>query len=917
MPPPEARARKQIDAKLEAAGWILQDKEDFDRHAGLGVAVREFELPSGPADYLLFIEGKACGVVEAKPGGTTLSGIADQSETYASLLPDWLEKWASTLRFAYESTGVETYFRDRDDPKPRSRDVYTFHRPRQLHAWMQAPDTLRTRLQRLPPLDAAGLRACQTDAIQGLEKSLAGDHPRALIQMATGAGKTFTACSSVYRLVKFGGAHRILFLVDRTNLGEQTLREFQSYRPPDDPRPFTALYNVQLLKSNRIDADAKVVITTIQRLFSILRGEAEFDETAEEVSGFETPAEGPPKEIAYNPGLPIEEFDFVIIDECHRSIYNLWRQTLEYFDAYLIGLTATPSALTLGFFRNNLVCEYPYERSVVEGVNVGYEIYRIKTDVSTRGGTVAAGYQVGVRDRRTRRLRWETLDADLIYLAKEVDRSVTVPDQIRTVLKTYREKLFADLFPGRTWVPKTLIFAKDDNHAEEIVKIAREVFEEGNDFAKKITYRTTGDDPKTLLQRFRIEPMPRIVVTVDMIATGTDVRPIEVVMFMRDVKSALYYEQMKGRGARTLTPDELRTVTPDANAKTRFVLVDAVGVTESTKSDTQPLERKRGIAFPKLLEQVAGGRADDDTLSSLAARLAALDREVGVDDRSAITAMTKGKNLADLSRALYDAIDTDRVQEEAVARFGVGAASDPKALADAQKQMKAEAIRPFENPALRRTLVDVKTRTELYIDEATQDVATYAGYDVERANAMIARFKEFLEAYRDRLVALEIIYSRRYAERRLTYQAIRDLVEALERPPIHLTTAALWEAYARLEVDKVRRVTDPGRLLTNIVALVRYAIGQDKTLEPFDAGVTQRFNLWLGRQKRAGKAFSDEQILWLMAIRDHIAANIEATRKDLLEHPAFADKGGLVKFRALFGERFAEVLDELNGALVA
>jgi type I restriction enzyme R subunit len=917
MPPPEALARKHIDAKLTAAGWVLQDKEDFDRNAALGVAVREFELPSGPCDYLLFVDGRACGVVEAKPAGNTLSGVAEQSEDYAAALPDWLAKWGDTLRFAYESTGVETYFRDRADPKPRSRDVYSFHRPETLLTWLQEPDTLRARLLALPPLDTSGLRDCQTDALRGLEKSLAGDHPRALIQMATGAGKTFTACSFAYRLVKFGGAKRLLFLVDRTNLGEQALKEFQAYRAPDDPRTFTALYNVQLLKSNRIDADAKVVITTIQRLYSILRGEAEFDETAEEVSGFEGAADGPPKDIAYNPAVPPEMFDFVVVDECHRSIYNLWRQVLEYFDAYLIGLTATPSALTLGFFRQNLVCEYPYERSVVEGVNVGYEIYRIKTEVSTRGGKVDAGYQVGIRDRRTRRLRWETLDQDLPYLAKDVDRSVTVPDQIRLILRTYRERLFTDLFPGREWVPKTLIFAKDDNHAEEIVRIAREVFEQGNDFARKITYRTTGDDPKTLLQKFRIEPMPRIVVTVDMIATGTDVRPIEVVMFMRDVKSALYYEQMKGRGARTLSPDELHTVTPDAPAKTRFVLVDAVGVTETAKADTQPLERKRTVAFPKLLEQTAGGRADDDALFSLAARLAALEREIGPEDRRAVEAVARGRDIGALARAIYDSIDADRIEEEANARFGRGAASDPELREKAQAQMKAEAVRPFENPALRRTLIDLKQRAELYLDETTKDRIVDTGYDFERARQMIQRFRDFIEANRDRLAALEIIYSRRYAERRLTYQAIRELVEALERPPIHLTTAMLWEAYARLEADKVRRVTDPGRLLTNIVALVRYAIGQDEALEPFDVGVTQRFNLWLGRQQKAGKSFTDEQRTWLTAVKDHIAANSEATRKDLLEHPAFADRGGLVQFRSLFGERFAEILDDLNGALVA
>jgi type I restriction enzyme R subunit len=919
MPAPEARARQVIDAQLAKAGWVVQDHADFDKGAGLGVAVREYPLPGGPADYLLFVDGKAAGIVEAKKTGTTLSGVAEQAEEYAAALPAAMAKWADPLPFLYESTGIETLFRDERDPKPRSRDIFHFHRPETLLGWLKQPDTLRARLRNLPKLDPAQLRNCQIDAIAGLEKSLARDDPRALVQMATGAGKTVTACAAIYRMVKFGGAKRVLFLVDRKNLGEQAQGALRDYRPPDDGRPLGALYNIQLLKSNRIDADAKIVITTIQRLFSILRGEAEYDDTAEELSGFEGAADAAPQTVAYNPAVPIEEFDIAFIDECHRSIYNLWRQVLEYFDAHLIGLTATPSKHTLGFFKNNLVAEYPFERSVVDGVNVGFEIYRIKTQVGEKGGRVEAGYQVGMRDRRTRNLRWETLDADLVYQPKDLDRAVTVPDQIRTVLKHYRDALKTTLFPDRTWVPKTLIFAKDDAHAEEIVKIAREVFGEGDDFAKKITYRTTGESAKDLLQRFCNDPFPRIVATVDMIATGTDVKPIEVVMFLRDVKSSLYYEQMKGRGARSITPDELQKVTPDAKAKTGFVLIDAIGVTESLKADTQPMERldEKKVPFKKLIERIAAGWTDDDAYSSLSARLAKLDRAVGPEAREAVAAIAKGSDIADLAAALYDAVDEDRVAAEAVAQFGAGASDDPKKIEMAREALKTRAAKPFENPALRRVLADLKAKADMVIDQTTIDAVVDAGYDFERAKKMIADFKTFLEANRDALAALKIIYGKRYATRPLTYAAIRELAEALERPPVHLTTPMLWQAYANLEQNKVRRVTDPGRLLTNIVALVRYAIGQDDMLEEFDVSVTQRYNLWLGRQIKAGKNFSAVQRAWLDAIKDHIAANVAIDKSDLLDNPVFADKGGLVAYRSAFGAAADEILKDMNGALVA
>lgn len=639
---PEQLARQKIDGLLKAAGWTLQDPDQFNRNAALGVAVREFQLTTGPCDYLLFVQGKAAGVIEAKKAGVTLSGVAEQSEKYMAGLPAHLAKWDNQAVFDYESTGDETFFRNMRDPKPRSRRVFAFHKPETLLSSLQAPETLRKALTHMPPLDETGLRDCQIDAIHGLEESLAQDRPRALIQLATGAGKTFTACSFSYRLIKHAGAKRILFLVDRNNLGDQTLKEFQNYQPPGAAHRFTDTYIVQHLHARRIDPDAKVVITTIQRLYAMLRGE-ELDPEDEEGSAFETwagsnQAEAPP--VAYNPDIPIETFDFIVTDECHRSIYGLWRQVLECFDASIIGLTATPSKHTLGYFNQNLVVEYPYERSVADGVNVGYEVYRVRTEVTEDGGTVDAsgGFQVPIRDKRTRQTRYEQLDADLEYSGQDLDRSVVVPNQIRAVIQAYKDRVFTELFPDRTgdWLPKTLIFAKDDNHAEEIVHIVREVFGEGNDFAKKITYRNTGEKPKELIQAFRIDPNPRVAVTVDMIATGTDIKPVEVLIFMRDVKSEGYYEQMKGRGVRTIPDADLKTVTPDAQTKTRFILVDAVGVSETKKNASQPLERNPSIAFDKLLDQISQGRRDEDALSSLAARLAALDRKLSEEDRQRI-----------------------------------------------------------------------------------------------------------------------------------------------------------------------------------------------------------------------------------------------------------------------------------------
>jgi len=555
---PEEKARQNIDHLLESAGWEVQDIRELNLGASLGVAIREFPLKSGPVDYLLFADRIAAGVVEAKPEGTTLSGVAEQSEKYIAGGSKNLPQVQEPLPFAYESTGVETFFRDLRDPDTRSRRVFAFHRPETLKEWLSQGDTLRARLRRIPPLITTGLWDCQIEAINNLEKSFAESRPRAVIQMATGCGKTYTAVSFAYRLIKLANARRTLFLVDRNNLGRQARREFEQYITPDDGRKFSELYNVQHLTSNTLDPVSRVCITTIQRLYSMLRGEPEFDDEIEEQSLFDVALrEEKPREVYYNPQIPIETFDFVITDECHRSIYNLWRQVLEYFDAFIIGLTATPSKQTLGFFNQNLVMEYSHDRAVADGVNVGYEVYRIQTEITERGSKVEAGYYVDKRDKFTRKVRWEQLDEDLEYTSKQLDRNVVAPDQIRTVIKTFKEKLFTEIFPGRTKVPKTLVFAKDDSHAEDITHIMREEFGKGNEFCKKITYKTYGEKPEDLITSFRNSYNPRIAVTVDMIATGTDIKPIECILFMRDVKSRVYFEQMKGRGTRTISATDL------------------------------------------------------------------------------------------------------------------------------------------------------------------------------------------------------------------------------------------------------------------------------------------------------------------------------------------------------------------------
>ena len=920
MMTPEQESRQLIDRQLMEAGWEVQDYKTLNLSSSLGVAVREFPLEGGiTADYMLFIDRKAVGVIEAKPEGTTLGGVSEQSQKYLEAFPQSIPHHQLPLPFSYEASGTEIFFRDIRDPDYRSRRVFHFHRPETLKEWVEETTTLRQRLKRLPvkhPLQNKGLREAQHEAIRNLEFSLAENRPRALIQMATGSGKTYVAVAQSYRLIKYAKAKRILFLVDRANLGRQTLREFQNYISPDDGRKFTELYNVQLLNSRTIDPVSKVCISTIQRMYSILKGE-ELEEELDERSLFELSAQVErPLEVKYNPQVPIETFDFIIIDECHRSIYNLWRQVLEYFDAFLIGLTATPSKHTIAFFNKNLVMEYPHERAVADNVNVPYDVYRIRTKISEKGAKIEAGFNVRKRDKLTRQQRWELLDEDVEYDAKQLDRSVVAVDQIRTIIRTFKEKLFTELFPGRKEVPKTIIFAKDDSHADDIVHIVREEFGKGNEFCKKITYKTTGEKPEDLISSFRNSYNPRIVVTVDMISTGTDIKPVECLIFMRDVKSRVLFEQMKGRGTRVITPDDLRAVTPDAKFKTHFIIVDAVGVTDNDKTDSRPLERKRSVPFEKLLHSVALGIRDEDTLLSLGNRLARLQKTLSPNQQQEIE-QKAGKRLKDIINDLFRATDPDEKVEKAKEIFGTQSPTEEQ-IKKAQEELINEACKPFDNPDLRNTLVEIKKANEQIIDDINVDEVTYVGFDAEateRAKKTIESFKKFIEENRNEIDALQILYNLPYSKRHLTYKQIKELAERIQKPPYNLTPEHIWKAYEQLEKSKVRGAGSV-KLLTDIISLVRFALGIDSVLMHFPDIVNQNFERWLKEQEKNGRKFTEQQIEWLKMIKDHIATSVHVTKDDF-DLPPFNERGGLIKFYELFGEDIEKILEELNKELVA
>lgn len=920
---PEQIARDFIDKQLVACGWVVQSKSKINLSENLGVAVREYTTDVGPADYVLFVDGKPVGVIEAKreEEGHKMTVHEDQAEDYAAAKLKYLK--TEKLPFVYLSTGEVTSLTDFRDPKPRARNVFSFHRPKTIQDWLKKPKSLRTSINDLNVLPIERLRDCQINAITNLEKSFKENKPRALIQMATGSGKTFTAITFIYRLLKFTQAKKILFLVDTKNLGEQAEQEFMSFLPNDDNRKFTELYGVHRLKSKHIPDDNHVYISTIQRLYAVLKGQ-DLEESAEEENPNEKwqPKEVPP--IEYNEKLPLEYFDFIVIDECHRSIYNLWQQVLDYFDAFQVGLTATPDARTIAYFKQNMVSEYSHEMAVADGVNVGYDVYLIDTKITQQGATLWKGEYVEHRERLSRKKRFELQDEDEAYSKNQLDKDIVNPNQIRTIIRTFKEHL-PEMFPDRFdkdgifEVPKTLVFAKTDSHADDIINIIREEFNEENRFCKKVTYKTT-EDPKSILAQFRNDYHPRIAVTVDMIATGTDVKPLECLLFMRDVKSRNYFEQMKGRGTRVIDFDDLKKVSPSAKiTKDHFVIVDAIGVTKSLKTDSRPLEKKPGVALKDLLGAMAVGARDEDLFTSLANRLTRLDKQITEKEKAQFEEKSGGIPLSTVVKGLLNAYNPDTIEEIEqkirTEKMGDAPIEIENAIAQELEQLRNQAAKVFTGE-LNEYIENVRKAHEQKIDLLNPDEVINVGWDKDnkdKANQVISDFKQWIENHKDEIIALQIFYGQPYRRRELTFKMIKELVEliVLEKPT--LAPMSIWRAYEQLETVSGQ----PKNEMVALVSLIRKVAGIDATLTPYDKTVDRNFQQWI-LKKNAGQhnRFTKEQMDWLQMLKEQIATSVHVDTDDL-DYTPFDAKGGKGKMWQLFGDEMETIINELNEALAA
>ena len=866
---PEEKARQKIDQWFTDAGWEVINRDEYEP-TSTAVAIREGLLKDNlEADYFLFISGKAVGVLEAKREETDTfsSKVCEQAALYARSVPNIYQTYQKPLPFIFTSNGKELYFCDFREQDQCFKQIMTIPTPHELVKKLGINDYFAG----LPTLRKKGLRDCQYEAITELEKSFRSGQKRALMVLATGAGKTYTACLAAYRMLSYTPMRRVLFLVDRNNLGKQAEGEFGTFRLTENGEAFNTIFTVNRLRSSSIPSESNVIISTIQRLFSFLKGDAIEDNEDDDENE-------PTEEVILPPNLdlPHDYFDMIIIDECHRSIYKNWRKVLEYFDtARLVGLTATPIPETMAFFNNNRIVNYTLEKSIVDGVNVDCRVYRIKTQVTETGGAILAGEKFKEETRYTGEVKTVSSKETKTYTNKELNRSIINPAQIKLILSTYRDVVYTELFndpqrePNMDYLPKTLIFALNEAHATNIVQIAKEVFGRTDDrFVQKITY--SAGDSNELIRQFRNDKDFRIAVTCTLVATGTDVKPLEVVMFMRDVESLPLYIQMKGRGVRTIGDEQLRNVTPNAFSKDCFYLVDAVGVTEHEKTIPTASDEPttKTITLKELLERISHGYIPDEYLKRLAATLARIYNKADDSQRKEFTRLSRD-DMKELSARIYDALEKGTLP--------------PFVSTEKPNLERKGLVSPLANHADARRYLLILAAGFVNTLMPGEDTLISKGFSIEEAKNTTEAFEEFCRENADEIEALRIIYNNEGEP--ITYSMLKDLEHKLKMANNHFAPKQIWNSYAVLSPGKVKRSTtkEESDALTNIIQLVRFAFRQIERLDSVVTTSKQYFNLWLGQNQRE---ITDKQREVISRIVDYIASNGACTVRDIREDDA-------------------------------
>ena len=869
---PEDKARKKIDKWLEEVGWTVVSRDEYSNAINAQAVKENLMIGNLEADYMLYLNGKAIAVLEAKRAENKLGDdVKLQAEDYTRLLPPSNQYWFNPIPFVFISNGETMLFKDMRNPDSPYINLGKMYSPKEIVERAGIEDEY-AKLPSVPPVGPKGLRECQFEAISNLELSFKYGEKKALIVLATGAGKTFTACTAAYRLLNYTSAKRVLFLVDRNNLGKQAEGEFGTYKLTETGNAFSDEYIVHRLKSVEKIGKASVVISTIQRLFAALTGQEILDDNDDEESSEDGTTTGKVT-LTGNILLPPDFFDVIIIDECHRSIYGDWQQVLTYFNkSKIIGLTATPTPEAEAFFNKNRVVNYTLEKSIADGVNVPPRVFRIKTEISENGVTVNDGEKVKKVSNLTGNTQTQKQQEDRQYTKTELDRSIIVPSQIKTVVQAYKDSIYECLYPERKkdWnmIPKTLFFAKTESHANCIMEAIEDVFKKEfpneelpENYVQKITCKAGNSNQ--LISDFRNNKDFRIAITVTLVATGTDVRPLEVLVFMRDINSEVLYTQMKGRGCRTIADDKLQLVTTNAISKDCYYLVDAVGVTEHEKSIPEP-GKKRGnpgvLSLEKLLEVLAHGEVSDENLNLLMGYLSKVNKKAEPEDLLELNTLLQKLTIKQLCVNIIDAINPDNPKV-------------PDFIDINQPNIERKLlISPLiDNLKARKKLLEINAGfMKITIDKT--DTIIDVGFSKEQAKGYIEQFENYIDDNKDEIEALRILYNQEKVV--ITHTMLKDLEKKLLAHNNQFKSDFLWTCYQTLDgetgnVKPLNKDTELG-VLTNLIQLVRYGYKIEKELVSLKRRFGSYFNLYCGQ---AWRKFTPEQVEIVQQIAEYIVQN--------------------------------------------
>jgi type I restriction enzyme R subunit len=885
--------RRRIDPRLKAAGWkvVPFDESKLAKDYGPAAAVEEYETPAGPADYALCDSARTLGVVEAKKLTVGPDGVLTQAHRYANefVVTEDAPTYESGLRvpFLYSTNGERILFHDARATLNRSREVSAFHTPAALREMLERDlDGELEQLRKIPVHDR--MRPYQNEASEALETALGHRQRKMLVTMATGTGKTLTTVNEVYRLMKSGVARRVLFLVDRKSLAAQTVRAFKSFEP-EPGKKFDNLYEVYSQRFQREDfgddeqfdptvlpktylTDPKVgssfvYICTIQRMTINLfgRGAVFTDE-----EGIEDDAE--------QLDIPIHAFDLIVADECHRgyssSEAGTWRKTLDHFDTIKIGLTATPAQHTMAYFEN-LVYRYDYERAVREGFLVDYDVVRLKSDVRMNGVFLKEGEAIDNVDPESGQQQFDYLEDERIFDTTEIERKITSPDSNRKILQEI--KRYCDEHQAATGrFPKTLIFAVNDlphtSHADQLVKQAREVFDQGEAFLTKITGRA--DRPLQRIREFRNRPKPMVVVSVDMLTTGVDIPDLEFIVFLRPVRSRILFEQMLGRGTRLgeRYPDKANFVVFDCFDGT---LLEYFRKTTDITAEPPPSDTK---TISEVIDDIWANRDREYSINRLVKRLQRIEKQMAGEAREQFAAYIPdgdlGRYATGLKARLHDSF--------------------------------SEAMKLLRDEGFQDLLVNYKRPPRSFIVAHTVSDTVESGWLIRGADGQEYKPEDYLQAFerfvrenRAHIEALQILLSR---PQDWSTEALKELRDSLVKAPQRFSEANLRKAFEAKH----------HKALIDIISMVKSATLDGSSLftaeERVNAAVTAI---------SAARALTDDQAKWMDYIRQHLIQNLTIDRDDFDNVPILANRGGWGRANRVFDGQLAELLSAVNKELVA